>query len=191
MNKRGDDNRSVRHTKERLRACLLELMREKPINRITAKELTEAADVNRGTFYFHYSDVYDMLAKIEEDFFEQFERILNEDFTPAEESPYLERIARFLLDNRDFCRVMLSRNGDLEFLERLKDLVERRCSYVWRTLTKDADPKRAALYNSFVIAGSVGVLKKWLDDDFAETPEEVARLVSTLILASVKPCLDQ
>ena len=53
MNKAGNENRSVRNTKRRLREALLHLMSLKPINEITAKELTELADVNRGTFYFH------------------------------------------------------------------------------------------------------------------------------------------
>ena len=57
MNKAGNENRSVRNTKRRLREALLHLMSLKPINEITAKELTELADVNRGTFYFHYDDI--------------------------------------------------------------------------------------------------------------------------------------
>lgn len=61
MNKGGDQNRSVRNTKKKLRDELLRLMQTKSVNEITAKELAELADVNRGTFYFHYSDIYDLL----------------------------------------------------------------------------------------------------------------------------------
>ena len=61
MNKKGDENRSVRNTKRKLNQSLIQLMGEKQITQISVKELTELADVNRGTFYFHYTDIYDML----------------------------------------------------------------------------------------------------------------------------------
>ena len=77
MNKSGDENRSVRNTKKRLQEALLTLLQKKPINQITVKELTELADVNRGTFYFHYTDVYDMLHKTEDRFFNDFNDVLN------------------------------------------------------------------------------------------------------------------
>ena len=61
MNKSGNENRSVRNTKRKLKEALMTLMQTKPVNAISVKELTELADVNRGTFYLHYSDIYDML----------------------------------------------------------------------------------------------------------------------------------
>ena len=77
MNKSGNQNRSVRNTKKRLKEALLSLLQDKPINEISVTELSELADVNRGTFYFHYADVYDMLYKTEDEFFREFEKILD------------------------------------------------------------------------------------------------------------------
>ena len=42
MNKSGDANRSVRNTKAKLRASMLALMQQKPVNEITVKELAAA-----------------------------------------------------------------------------------------------------------------------------------------------------
>ena len=78
MNRSGQENRSVRNTKRRLREGLLQLMEEKPINEISVKELTDLVDVNRGTFYFHYQDIYDLLRAMEDEFFAQFDRTLTE-----------------------------------------------------------------------------------------------------------------
>ena len=72
MNKSGNDNRSVRNTKRRLRDGLLQLMEARPLQEISVKELTELVDVNRGTFYFHYADLYALLREMEQDFFEAF-----------------------------------------------------------------------------------------------------------------------
>ena len=58
-------DRRVRRTKALLLQGLIQLMEEKDIKDISVKELSDLADINRGTFYLHYSDVYNMLGKIE------------------------------------------------------------------------------------------------------------------------------
>lgn len=47
-------------TRRSIRAAFLELLGEKPIERITVKELAERAEVGKATFYLHYRSVYDL-----------------------------------------------------------------------------------------------------------------------------------
>lgn len=58
-------DRRVRYTRMVLKQALLSLMLERPITRITVTEICERAEVNRATFYAHYADPYDLLARIE------------------------------------------------------------------------------------------------------------------------------
>ena len=51
----------VKYTKMVLKKALLELMQHKPVNKITVKEICERAELNRATFYAHYSDCFDLL----------------------------------------------------------------------------------------------------------------------------------
>ena len=55
------------YTQKALRDSLIELMQKKPISKITIKELCENADINRTTFYAHYTDQYDLLKHIEDE----------------------------------------------------------------------------------------------------------------------------
>ena len=64
------EDRRVRRTKKLLTQALTQLLQEKQINEITVKELTDLADMNRGTFYLYYKDMFDMLEKIEDGMFE-------------------------------------------------------------------------------------------------------------------------
>lgn len=50
-------------TKTNLRTAFWELYKEKPIEKITIKEITDAAGYNRGTFYLYYKDVYDLFTQ--------------------------------------------------------------------------------------------------------------------------------
>ena len=58
-------DRRVRKTRQQLQHCLAVLLKEKKIQEITVREITEMADLNRGTFYLHYKDVFDLLEKVE------------------------------------------------------------------------------------------------------------------------------
>ena len=187
MNKSGEANRSVRNTKKRLREGLLRLMAEKPINEISVKELTELADVNRGTFYFHYADIYDLLRGTEEEFFQQFSRTLSET-VPSETTAsfYLRAIFAFLGENRDFCAIMLGPNGDLQFVEQIKRLVDQRCSAIWREAAPEADERRFGMYNAFIINGCIGIIQKWLSETVPHSPEEISQLAAAIILSSAR-----
>lgn len=191
MNKAGEENRSVRNTKKKLRDGLLSLMEKKPINEISVKELTELVDVNRGTFYFHYTDIYDMLKKMEEEFFVHFCEIL-QDTVPRGEAAYtyLKAIFSVLDENRQFCKIMLGPNGDMQFVEQIKKLVNDTCSHIWYEAAPGADSAKFEMYNAFIINGCIGIFQKWLEAaDKGGSPEEVSKLAATIILASLRPSI--
>lgn len=52
----------VKNTKQVLGDALKELLKEKPLDRVTVKELVEKCNYNRQTFYYHFYGVDDLLA---------------------------------------------------------------------------------------------------------------------------------
>ena len=191
MNRSGDLNRSVRNTKRRLYEGLLTLMERKPIQEISVKELTELVDVNRGTFYFHYPDLYALLREMEENFFEAFRGTLHETIPTGSSAyhDYLGAVFSFLDGNRSFCSIMLGPNGDMQFVERVKDLVDDTISYFWQMKEHDADPAKYEMYNVFIINGCIGLIQKWLSDPGRTSPEEMARMAATIVMESVNACI--
>lgn len=104
-------DRRVRKTKARLTEVLLTLMKEKEVKDISVKELSDLADINRGTFYLHYRDVYDMLDSVEDELFCQFSEILNRDFTAIQEDSLysvLEDVFSFLYENMQAGQVLMA-----------------------------------------------------------------------------------
>ena len=53
------EDRRVRRTKKLLSQGLIELMQQKQVKDITVRELADLVDVNRGTFYLYYRDIFD------------------------------------------------------------------------------------------------------------------------------------
>ena len=190
MNKSGDNNRSVRNTKKKLLTGLLDIMREKPISSITVRELTELVDVNRGTFYFHYTDIYDMIRKVEEDFLLEFSEIIDHlisnDPVAGKPPEVLVKIFSFCAENRDFCEVLLGPNGDAAFVDRIKNIVDEKCSDTWRSIGAHMSQEEYQYFNAFIINGFIGILEKWLKTGCKQTPEEMALLEAKIILPAAK-----
>ena len=110
------EDRRVRRTKKLLTQALTQLLQEKQINEITVKELTDLADMNRGTFYLYYKDMFDMLEKIEDGLFEALDAIISlheHDDVSQQTKPILLDLFRFIEDNQEMCRVLLSPHGDM------------------------------------------------------------------------------
>ncbi len=51
-------------TKKLIYYTFIELLEKKPFDKITVKDIVEACDINRNTFYYYYSDIYDLLEEI-------------------------------------------------------------------------------------------------------------------------------
>lgn len=176
-------DRRVRKTRALLQRGLIQLMSEKDIKDISVKELSDLVDINRGTFYLHYSDIYDMLHKIEDELFIEFNEILNRNF---EENPcvippksVLMEVFSLLGKNRDMARVMIGPHGDMTFVNRLKGLVKERLESLF--LSQIYAPQQLEYYYPFIVSGCIGVIETWLNSDNPKSPEEMAALCSDMI----------
>ena len=67
-----EDHR-IRVTKLMIRRAFTDLLRQKPLQSITVRELCAAAGISRGTFYAHYRDMYDVLGQMEAEMFTEFQ----------------------------------------------------------------------------------------------------------------------
>lgn len=186
MNTRGNANRSVRNTKKKLRAELIRLMEEKPMQSITVRELTETADVNRGTFYFHYADIYSMVTEIENEFFEVFNEMMDSEKISGHNGfTVLTEIFSFLSQNHQLCRLLLSPNGDIAFINRIIKFVEEKCHRIRDGIGMHMGQEYSDMFSAFIVYGCIGLFRTWLNSGKKETPEELASLALKIITPAV------
>ncbi|MDN6843038.1 MAG: TetR/AcrR family transcriptional regulator, partial [Staphylococcus equorum] len=62
------EDRRVRKTKTAIKNAFIQLLEEKDLEKITIQNITQLADVNRGTFYLHYEDKYILLSDMEDEY---------------------------------------------------------------------------------------------------------------------------
>ena len=180
------EDRRVRRTRKILTQALTELLQQKQVNEITVKELTDLADMNRGTFYLYYKDIYDMLEKIQDEMFEKLDGIfeLREDEEVTEQTkPILLDLFRFIEENQEMCRVLLSPNGDMSFLHRLNEVLREKCLHIYIGTEPVANEEDFDYRYSFVVYGCAGIIRAWVGRNCRETPEQMAELASRMILS--------
>lgn len=159
---------------------LVQLMETKDVKDISVKELADLADINRGTFYLHYNDVYDMLAQIEDELFVEFHDIIDRTLNPSSHSPRatLFEVFSFLERHKEVVRVMMGPHGDLSFVNRLKGLVQARLDSI-------LEARRASEYGcyleSFAVSGCIGVIETWLAQPVPSSPEAMADICGTIL----------
>ncbi|WP_455544061.1 TetR/AcrR family transcriptional regulator [Intestinibacter sp.] len=64
MNKERKIDRRTQYTKNVIKEAVVELSKKKAFDKITVTEVCKVADINRGTFYLHYLDLYNVVDEI-------------------------------------------------------------------------------------------------------------------------------
>ena len=188
MNKSGDENRSVRSTKKRLKDAFLQQLTHKPVNEISVKELTALADMNRGTFYTHYSDVYDLMSRIEDEYFAEFERSLAATASTEKELyDAMLSMFRYLGSNRQFFVAITGRNGDKGFSARLGRLMEEKCEDFWQRCFPSVPRNTFEIYKIFLLSGLHGLIRQWLFCIEHISAETMAATASSMIYRCIIP----
>ena len=70
--------KSAIRSRKLIRTAFVELMQEKDTDKITVTDIVKRADINRGTFYAHYSDTHAVLEQIENEFLQHILEILDD-----------------------------------------------------------------------------------------------------------------
>lgn len=182
--KHNSDDRRIRRTKKLLEESLATLLLEKNLNDITIKELVDLADINRGTFYLHYRDIYDMLSQIEAEMLNELDNIFKR-FPDAllknSPKPYISDIFQYIADNQTFCKMLLGPHGDMAFVEKLKRLVEEKCFYSLMEACPENELQSYQYFASYTVAGCIGLLQNWMESGMKVSPQELAQVAEDMI----------
>ena len=185
-------DRRIQRTKALLVHSLADLMSAKNIKDITVKELCESADINRGTFYLHYKDIYHMLESVEQDLIDQFQTIFQK-YSPENTIGFPYPLFRDLFElidqNSDLCRSLLGPNGDISFIMKIRELFRHQCIQSWIQQNSPKLVPQYEYFSNFIIYGSVGLIENWLLMGKPESPQEMARLITKLVSTGVQSLL--
>lgn len=175
------ENRRVKYTKMFLNESLLKFLAEKPISRITVKEICEEADVNRSTYYVHFTDPYDQLRKLETDIMVDMavyvDNITSDNVHDAKkQKQVLKNILDYILKKKHIFQVLLTKGGGYDLQ---KDIL----SFFGERLfpsAKEISPEELTLHYKYIYAstGAFGIIYHWIIDDSDLSTDKIAQIIT-------------
>lgn len=187
-------DRRTRRTRKLLKQGLLELLHEKRFADITAREITDRMDMNRGTFYLHFSDTAALMQSIEEDMLAEVQALLDASREQAAESHSLRAVFETLLDytveHHDLCAALFENASGSAILGKLQDLVQRNGLLL---LQRQHDIRGGAdtpYLLAFLACGLVGLVKEWFDRGMALPRETLVRTADAMMEGAVRALIE-
>lgn len=172
-------DRRKKYTQMVLKDSLIQLLKDKPISTITIKEISELADINRSTFYAHYSSQYDLLHSIEDEFIKDMVTTLSRyNFSKEEEALKMtEKILEYIAGKHELCQTLLSENSDIHFQKKGMMIIRELIFKNWTT-NSQLDQEALEYISLFVVSGSIHVIKNWLEKGMDQSSKELAEILN-------------
>lgn len=87
----------MKKTEELIINTFLELVEEKPLDKITIQDIADQCGINRNTFYYHFDDIYSLIETIFSNHLKKIEQMFEDGASWSECS---EIALKFLIENR-------------------------------------------------------------------------------------------
>lgn len=179
----------IRKTKKALAESLAHLAQQKPLNKITVKEVCEGAELSRNAFYTHYPDINGLIEEIENRLLEQVQQILDE-FVDGE-FPHnmlvsVQKLLAMLMENQETTVMLFDNSNSTSFLPRLKEILGLFFFGYFRDFNSAGFEKTYGYFYVFIAEGMIGMLRLWLKDPNAMSKEMFAYMSYVMIQRLVK-----
>lgn len=161
------------NTKDVIFRTFLDLLREKPFDKITIRNIVETANINRNTFYYYYDDIYELLE-------EMFTMEMNE--LIANHSSGIRWLIGFLkmlqtsYENKSIINNICS-SRSYEYFETymFKSCRIILADYVHEECKTGIDDDVQEFIISFYMNGITGALSEWFRTGMQDSPEQIIK----------------
>lgn len=160
-------------TKKLISSTFVELLSSKPFDKITIKDIVDACGINRNTFYYYYSDIYDLLEEI-------FKKELNEIVESHQNTgSYVEgliKVANVAYEHKKLINNMCS-SRSYEYLE---NYMYKSCKHIMIDVVQraaeglDVPEEDIDFIASFYEYAFIGVISEWFRTGMRESPTKFA-----------------
>ena len=175
-------------TKIALAYALKDLLKNKPLNKITVSDITDKCGINRQTFYYHFADIMELVGWIIE---KEADDALKNNTTYDTWQEGFESLFNMLKEDRDFVlNVYHHIPGD--YIDRYLYKVTYDLLYqVVEEKSKDMMVKEEdkCFIANFYKYGFVGLVVEWLNRDMVDDPKMIVSRLNSLIKGSFAQAL--
>ena len=170
------------YTKRALALSLKTLMAEKPLDKVSIREITEGCGMKRQNFYYHFEDIYALVRWM---FHEEIVTPLRRHEGPLFWQDGLLQLLRYLQENKAVCQNALRSLGR----PFMKDIFMNEIAVMVRHIAEQlAGPfqwpdkeRELRMLTHFYVIALAGVIEAWVLDELDYTPEELIAFADTML----------
>ncbi len=160
--------RNAERTKKWIRKAFIELLAEKKkIEKISVTELSERADISKTTFYYHYADIYAVVAEMENELInvlmQAFQDIEPDD--PGDYEKYIQKAVSFIKENEESYRWIVLASDFSSFAERLKRIFTELILNLHASWGLSQNYERRSVQVFFLVSACVDTIIEYLKGD--------------------------
>lgn len=185
--------RSAIRSRRFIRQAFMELLKEKKIEKITVTDIVNRADINRSTFYAHYTDVRGLVEEIQSEFVERAMAVVKEmDFRDLLHSPvpFLQKLIEIANENRELYTIVGKTALSMNQLEKIKVILVEKALDLSEIPQEIRTQRNFRIRLHFFVGGIINVYQQYLVGNLDVTTEEIVEEISTLIKSSSHTILD-
>lgn len=179
--------RNALRSQRMIRTAFIELLAEKPMERITVVDIVQRSDLSRNTFYAHYQDVYAVLEEFQAEALAQLKAGLEEaaaEHAVNDPLPLLQQIADYVDENKQTYKVLLNGTSPDKFITEIKQLL---LTFVFANITETdiRDLQGFRTFMEVLAAGFIQLFQQYLRGETQITSREIANEVNRIYLAGL------
>ena len=163
------NNNKRKKSQEQIEKIFLQLIQKKNIEDISVSTICDMAKLNRSTFYSNYIDIYDLAEKVKIQMAKEFGDFQISKNSKPDSDGYLTMF-KYIKENQIFFKTYFK-------LESICPDVP--LQYHAELAEKYYDNKHIDYHMEFFRAGLNAIIKKWLNNDCKETPEEINEIITS------------
>ncbi len=172
------EDRRVRRTKREIRNALLRIMKKKKISDITVTELAREADIDRRTFYLHYSNIFDIVDEIEAEAVARMEDALsNEKYDSME---FFDCLTEIMMENYEYYEVIILDRSYYKLEHDCKDILKKGMTAYFRDSSK-LDDLTFNYYLEYTSGGIMDMYTHWIREGKPCSQEQLTTLVRNAV----------
>lgn len=184
--------RSAIRSRKLINAALADLLQEKPLDKITVTDIVTRAELNRGTFYSHYTDVQDVINNLIEQTMSEILSVMNDTPKNIAEMPLaiLKQVQSILESDLSFYKKVMISNASVFMQEQLITIV---MDYFLQHEAefKVSDHEQFVLTINFCAGGLTRLYREWFAGNSSLTLDELTTYASNMILGMLRAGLLQ
>jgi len=166
----------TRYTNMVIKNSFFQLLKEKPINKITVKSICELSEINRATFYRYYSDPYDLLKQIQAELILELQKLIEKN-SLENAADIIIAILNKMRENSELYMILFSEHGDSTFITQILSLSYQTSQSNRESMLPNIPKAQQEWFYYFFAQGCSSILDRWVRGGMREEPAEVSQFI--------------